>query len=246
VRATIRELRRAGEKRGPAQGLQACAPASDWETPATHDRAVVTPRLQASPRDAGRRLRMRAGVALAALAAATLLVWASKSGRVGVPLSVPSPPSPPPITSTSSTTFTPASNITVTPALHHERAAVVIHVDASDARIVVDGALVAQSAAGATVTVAPGEHVLTVSAPGRQRWSGRVRVDRGQTTDVAVRLHHGAAPPRAPAVAPTTDATPPPRAPAVAPTTAATSPPRPPVAGKGDPDYLVDPFGAPR
>src|SRR5262249_22736864 len=106
----------------------------------------------------------------------------------------------------------------------------VVHVDAGNARIELDRAPGAQAAPGARLHVGAGDHAVSVSAPGRRRYSGRVAVLRGATVELAVHLRHDAEP-GVPAV-----------------TTAAA--PRPAAAPKKrdskDPDYLVDPFTGPK
>ena len=117
-----------------------------------------------------------------------------------------------------------------TPAVDSE-GTLVVHVDIGNARIELDGALVAQSASGARVRVEAGEHALSVTAPGRHRWATRVSIATGATVDVPVHLHHDSEP---------------------APTTASAAPPpaaKPAEAKKqrdkrNDPDYLVDPFSS--
>jgi serine/threonine-protein kinase len=117
-----------------------------------------------------------------------------------------------------------------TPAVDNE-GTLVVHVDIGNARIELDGALVAQSASGARVRVEAGEHTLSVTAPGRHRWATRVGIATGATVDVPVHLHHDSEP------APTTaSATPPPAAKPVE-----TKKPRD---KRNDPDYLVDPFSS--
>ncbi|HEX6838159.1 MAG TPA: protein kinase [Polyangia bacterium] len=102
----------------------------------------------------------------------------------------------------------------------------VVRVDAANARIELDGQLIAQSASGARLRVEPGEHALAVTAPGRRRYSGRVAVATGATIEVPIRLHRDSEP-APPAV--TTAAAPKPE-------------PKKPAPKRNDPDYLVDPF----
>ena len=109
----------------------------------------------------------------------------------------------------------------------------VVHVDIGNARIELDGALVAQSASGARVRVEAGEHTLSVTAPGRHRWATRVSIATGATVDVPVRLHRDSEP------APTTASAAPP--PAAKPAEA-----KKPHDKRNDPDYLVDPFSSPK
>ena len=134
---------------------------------------------------------------------------------------------------------------------------VVVRVDATNARIELDGQLVAQSASGARVRVGAGEHALTVTAPGRRLYAGRVNVASGATVELALRLRHDAesaapvvsapqlsqaqpsrlsqAPPSGPSqVQPAEPNQPPP----------ALAQPQPSQDKRNDPDYLVDPFSS--
>ena len=106
----------------------------------------------------------------------------------------------------------------------------VVHVDAGDARIELDGALVAGTASGARLRVGAGDHAVSVTAPGRRRYAGRVAVGRGATVELAVRLRREVEPPLV--------------VPLSAPKTAAA--PKTPAQKKRDkdPDYLVDPFSS--
>jgi hypothetical protein len=130
-----------------------------------------------------------------------------------------------------------------------------VHVDAPDARIEVDGRMIAQSASGARVRVEAGEHAVSVAAPGRRPYRSHIAVGAEATVDVPVHLvragGRGATGAGPAAVEP----------PPVAPSATARRPPdkldkqddKPEPQEKGDkkdrrsdPDYLVDPFGAPR
>jgi hypothetical protein len=155
---------------------------------------------------------------------------------------------------------------------------VLVHVDAPDARIEVDGRLIAQSASGARVRVEAGEHAVEVTAPGRHLYRSHIAVGADATVDVPVRLvklgaplrpaarplpaHPGAAAlGKAAANAPGKVGGP--AAPASngagagkepASTLKTSTPPATPPAAnppkqkrdRNDPDYLVDPFGAPK
>jgi hypothetical protein len=113
-----------------------------------------------------------------------------------------------------------------TPAVDTE-GTLVVRVDAANARIELDAQLVAQSASGARLRVASGEHELTVTAPGRHHYSGRLTVGTGATVEVPVHLRHDSEPA------------------AAAPRSAATPKPveaKKPHDKRNDPDYLVDPF----
>jgi eukaryotic-like serine/threonine-protein kinase len=105
----------------------------------------------------------------------------------------------------------------------------VVHVDTANARIELDGRLIAQSASGARLRVEPGEHALAVTAPGRHRYVAHVSVATGATVDVPVHLHHDFEP------APPTATI----APVPAPKPAEPKKARD---KRNDPDYLVDPF----
>jgi tRNA A-37 threonylcarbamoyl transferase component Bud32 len=66
---------------------------------------------------------------------------------------------------------------------------IIVKVDALDARIEVDGRVVAESADTATVHVnPPGRHTVFVTAPGRVAFQRIVTVGAGATVEVAVRL----------------------------------------------------------
>ncbi|MDB4964836.1 MAG: hypothetical protein JWN44_525 [Myxococcales bacterium] len=117
-----------------------------------------------------------------------------------------------------------------------EEGTLVVRVDVSDARIDLDGQMIAQAASGARLKVEPGEHTLTVMAPGRHQYSGRVRVRAGALLDVPIHLHHEttAASGRAAAS--------PAAKPAPAPKAVPAAPVAKPADKRKDPDYLVDPF----
>jgi hypothetical protein len=93
-----------------------------------------------------------------------------------------------------------------------------------------DGQLIAQSASGARVKVETGEHLLTVTAPGRHHYAGRLTVTAGAVVDVPVHLHHDSV-----AVAPA-------KKPVAAAAGAPAKPADKPRDKRADPDYLVDPF----
>ena len=113
--------------------------------------------------------------------------------------------------------------VPATPAVA-DHGTLVVHVDAVNARIELDGSLVAQSASGARLRVDAGDHAVSVSAPGRHQYAGRFTVGRGATVELAVHLRRESEPT----------------------TTAAAAASRPAPAPKKrdsrDPDYLVDPF----
>jgi serine/threonine-protein kinase len=94
---------------------------------------------------------------------------------------------------------------------------VLVRVDASDARIDLDGELVAQAASGARVRTSAGAHTLGVTATGRKPYSNKFVIAAGATIDLNVHLSH--------------------RGPARPTSTEGATPQR------QDPDYLVDPFG---
>jgi hypothetical protein len=218
VRAVIREMR-------------GTPPPFDWDAPSLPRPVPRTPTQHVAPLPsagslARRRFRMRAGglllVAFGA-AALTAFYWrvqvvsplATAASPMTTALSPPATaPSPPATTVSPATTAAPAAG------------ALVVHVDAADARIDLDGELLAQSAAGARVKVTPGEHALTVTAPGRRRYHSVVLVDDGRIADVVVHLPRVAV--ESAAVRSKPAARPAARA------------------HNHDPDYLVDPFGAKR
>ena len=233
VRAAIRELR-------------GTPPPLDWDALPPAPGALLPPAPRAPEAEAARstldvpplqmlsrrRLRMRSGgLALFGCGAALIGVVAWKAVHrpdSAQPLShtatapslgrtVPSSPTTAPSAATA------AAAPPATAAVSDE-GTVVVRVDAADARIDLDGQLIAQSASSARVRVGPGAHALTVTAPGRQRYSGRVGVIAGQSVEVAVHLHHEA-----------TRATPAPR-------DKAREAPARPRDKRIDPDYLVDPF----
>jgi hypothetical protein len=115
--------------------------------------------------------------------------------------------------------------VPATPAVDDE-GTVVVRVDAANARIELDGQLIAQSASGARLRVEPGEHALGVSAPGRHRYLGRVNVTTGGTVELPVHLRRDNEPAAATPV----------------PAPAASVQAKKAHDRRADPDYLVDPF----
>lgn len=92
----------------------------------------------------------------------------------------------------------------------------VIRVDASDARIELDGRMLAEAAAGVRVDAEPGEHQLLVTAPGRSPFDGHFVVTAGAITEIPIvlrreprSLRKGVTNRVAPPVAAATGATPP-------------------------------------
>jgi eukaryotic-like serine/threonine-protein kinase len=178
-----------------------------------------------SPR-ARRTLWLAVGLVLFGCGAGLLASLMSKGSRaeqrptIGQPLSQPATaPSP-------AKTELPAP---ATPAVDSE-GTLVVRVDAANARIELDGSLVAQSASGARLRVGAGEHDLVVTAPGRHRYATRIGVASAGTVELPVHLHHDAEPAPAAAV------------PAPAPSKAAE--PKKTREKRNDPDYLVDPFSS--
>jgi serine/threonine protein kinase len=112
-----------------------------------------------------------------------------------------------------------------------------VRVDAADARIEVDGRLIAEAASGAHVRLAAGAHDVDVSAPHRQHYRGHFAVVADSVVAMPVHLHRAgeklAPPPSTRTAAAATNPSPPHRRDAQE-------------KKKDDPDYLVDPFGAPR
>jgi hypothetical protein len=165
------------------------------------------------------------------------------------PPPVVAPPAPPPASNIEPPVLEPPVRV------KHE-GTVVVRVDAPDARIEVDGRMIAQSASGARVRVEAGEHAVSVSSPGRRPYRSHIAVGADASVDVPVHLAPiGRGAPAAKA------------APSVKPSPAASAtarkppdkiekqevPEKPEKPEKGDkkdrrsdPDYLVDPFGAPR
>jgi hypothetical protein len=224
VRAIIHELR-------------GTPPPFDWDNATPSPVRVRTPTpsqpgapapstLDVDPLPApGRRrfIYVVAGVLLFGIGAGLLASLMAKRGgtersQIAQPLSQPATvPSP-------AKTELPAPT---TPAVANE-GTLVIRVDATNARIELDGALVAQSASGARLRVGAGEHDLVVTAPGRRRYATRVGVASTGTVELPVHLHHDGEP---------ASAAPPPAAKAAKP--AESKKPR---EKRNDPDYLVDPF----
>jgi hypothetical protein len=163
-----------------------------------------------------------AGVAGAGLLASLM----SKGSRVEQRTPIAQPLSQPATPLSSAKTELPAP---ATPAVANE-GTLVVRVDAANARIELDGSLVAQSASGARLRVSAGEHDLVVTAPGRHRFATRIGVASAGTVELPIHLHHDAEP--MPAAAP-----PPPKA-------AKPAEPKKPHEKRNDPDYLVDPFSS--
>jgi len=237
VRAIIRELR-------------GTPPPFDWDSMAPSPGRLIEPAAASSPGGAmpsssqpgvpqaprstldvdplpsprrGRALWVALGLALLGGGAA---LWAAPAWRASSPQTqrpqVGQPLSQPATAPSGSKTELPAP---ATPAVDDE-GTLVVRVDAANARIELDGQLIAQSASGARLRVEPGEHTLSVTAPGRHRYVGRVGVATGATVESTVHLRHDSEPaPPATAVA----ATPKPE-------------PKKPAPKRNDPDYLVDPF----
>jgi len=148
---------------------------------------------------------------------ASLMRRSSASARptIAQPLSQPTTvPSP-------SKTELPAP---ATPAVNNQ-GTLVVRVDSANARIELDGDMVAQSASGARMRVDAGEHELVVTSPGRHRYTNRVGVASAATVELAVHLRHDSEPIAA--------------APAPKP-----AEPKKPHEKRNDPDYLVDPFSS--
>ena len=214
VRAVIRELR-------------GTPPPFEWESSAPSlpplDRTGPAPvsTLDVTPLPIAARRSRALPLALAAVAVAGALAgvvtWRART--------VHRPPIAQPL-SPIATAPSPAKTEPTAPATPPvaDRGTLVVHVDAGNARIELDGTLIAQSASGARLGVGAGEHAVSVTAPGRRRYAGRVAVGRGATVELAVHLRHETEP--------------------VA--TVAASPGKPADAKKRadrhDPDYLVDPF----
>ena len=116
--------------------------------------------------------------------------------------------------------------VPATPAVDNE-GTVVVRVDVADARIELDGELIAESASGARLRVDPGEHALAVTAPGRRRYVAHVNVTTGAKVELAVHLRRDSEP-------------------LAAATPSKPAPPKKPHERRSDPDYLVDPFSGPK
>ena len=74
----------------------------------------------------------------------------------------------------------------------------------ADAVVSLDGAVVGRSALGSALPIDPGEHVVSVSAPGKTAWTKSVRVESADRLDVALPpLEEESRPTTTPAPAPT-------------------------------------------
>jgi hypothetical protein len=107
----------------------------------------------------------------------TPAVVAAPSTADAAPVAVAPPPDAAPVA-----VAAPPDAGVAAPAPEH---ALVIAVNVGDARIAIDGQVVAEAADGVRVPAAPGEHVIEVTAPGRKPWSKTVKVGRA---DVQVRV----------------------------------------------------------
>jgi serine/threonine protein kinase len=230
--------------RGILHELRGTPPPFDWETMAPSPGRVVP--ASASPSSPGapeaprstldvdplppprrrRTLWLALGLGLFGCGGAIFgsLLWKARGERdrpqIAQPLSQPATAPSSPRTELPS----PA-----TPAVNNE-GTLVVRVDAPNARIELDGQLIAQSASGARLRVESGEHALTVTAPGRHRYSGRVTLASGATVESAIHLRREGEREVAAAPAPKLSAP------------AAASPKQPGADKRHDPDYLVDPF----
>jgi eukaryotic-like serine/threonine-protein kinase len=230
VRAVLHELRGTPppfdwETMAPSPG-RLVAPSAASSSPSSSSRpgaaeaARSTPSLAPSSPRGRRTLWLGLGLGLFGAGAALFgsLAWKShERPKIEQPLSQPA------TAPSRSGTELP---VPTTPAVDNE-GTVVVRVDAANARIELDGQLIAQSASGARLRVEAGEHALTVTAPARRRYTGRVTLASGATVDIAVHLHHDGEPMAA---------------------ASAPKPAAPPAEAKkardkrNDPDYLVDPF----
>ena len=236
VRAIIRELRGTPppfdwDNMAPSPGrLIEPAPSGPSSSPGSQPGAPQAPRstLDVDPLPSPSRRRtfwVAGGLALLGCGAAMLvaLPWRAPQAAIERPASG-QPLSPPATAPSPSKTELP---VPATPAVDNE-GTLVVRVDAANARIELDGQLIAQSASGARLRVEPGEHLLAVTAPGRHRYAGRVAVATGGTVEIPIRLHHEPEP--APSTASAVAAAPKP------------AEPKKPAPKRNDPDYLVDPF----
>ena len=224
VRAVIRELRGTPppfdwDSMAPSPGrlvepAPAASPSSQPGAPASPSTLDVDP--LPPPRRRG-TLWLAMGLGLIGCGGA---MFAAVSWRAAQRPAIAQPLSQPATAPSPAKTELPAP---ATPAVDDE-GTLVVHVDAANARIELDGELIAQSASGARLRVEPGEHALTVTAPGRHHYAGRVNVTTGNTVELAVKLRR-----EADAVA---AAAPPPK-----PAEALAKKPR---EKRNDPDYLVE------
>ncbi|HEX9101142.1 MAG TPA: PEGA domain-containing protein, partial [Polyangia bacterium] len=239
VRAAIRELRGTPppfdwDSMAPSPGRLVAPPPSSPSSPASSSQpgAPARPRstLDVVPLTVPRNRRtlwIALGLGLLGCAAAVIVAMGARTPdrpAIGQPLSQPA------TVPSSSKTELP---VPTTPAVDNE-GTLVVRVDAANARIELDGQLIAQSASGARLRVEPGEHALTVTAPGRHHYTGRVAVATGATVDLPLHLRRDSEP--APPAAATVAATPAPKP----------AEPKKPREKRNDPDYLVDPFAGPK
>jgi tRNA A-37 threonylcarbamoyl transferase component Bud32 len=68
------------------------------------------------------------------------------------------------------------------------RGTLVVHADASDARVAIDGKIAAAQAGEARLDVEAGSHDVDVEAPGRRAWHGSIAVTAGAITSLPVAL----------------------------------------------------------
>ena len=227
VRAALHELRGTPapidwDTMAPSPG-RLTAPSGSSSQPGVPEAARSTLDVAPLPSLRSRRTRWLAlGVGLFGCGAALFgsLLWRSQQRpKIEQPLSQPA------TVASSPRTELP---VPATPAVATE-GTIVVRVDAANARIELDGQLIAQSASGARLRVEAGEHTLTVTAPGRHHYSAHVTLSSGATVEQAVHLRRDG---ESIAAASRTAAPPPP--PSSAPKKAADK--------RHDPDYLVDPF----
>src|SRR5206468_11536549 len=123
----------------------------------------------------------------------------------------------------------------------------VVRLDVSDARIELDGQLIATAAAGARLKVDAGEHALTVLVPGKHPYTGRVVVGPGSVVELPLHLHRDdATAARARGSVPAAAVKSAARSVAPAAKSADKATPDKPADKRKDPDYLVDPFSGPK
>jgi len=233
VRAAIHELRGTPppldwDTMAPSPGRLTPAPAGASQPSASRPGVPAPSTLDVDPLPPprGRRtLWLAAGLVLFGCGAGLLASLMSKGSHADQRPTIAQPLSQAATAPSPAKTELPAPT---TPAVANE-GTLVVRVDAANARIELDGSLVAQSASGARLRVGAGEHELVVTAPGRRRYATRIGVASASTVELPIHLHHDAEPATASAAA-----SPPPKA----------AEPKKPHEKRNDPDYLVDPFSS--
>jgi eukaryotic-like serine/threonine-protein kinase len=172
-------------------GVLAPAPNDEGREPS--NKHIVRPPAQSATEEsdaaAPSRRNLFIGAAVAAAALGLVVGLALTRGK-------PAPPKPQPVIVAASTTIVPPAPKPATLALT---------VNVPNARVELDGAVLAESTPGGLFTVdAAGTHTLAVSAPHRKSWQKTLAFTAGSETPVDVELERAqaAAPVKAPIVKP--------------------------------------------